>query len=54
MVTVVYMRGGPKYRALTGKILMFWIGVPLIERFKTHARQTASVRYKWTISQNRK
>ena len=36
MVTVVYMRGGRKYRALTGKILMFWIGVALIERVKSH------------------
>ena len=36
MVTVIYMRGGRKYRALTGKILMFWIGVALIERVKSH------------------
>ena len=26
MVTVVYMRGGRKCSALTGKILVFWIG----------------------------
>ena len=42
MVTVVYMRGGRKYRALTGKILMFWIGVALIERVKSHDKRQAS------------